>query len=43
MPKRSPVLCFAVVAVLSVSAAAADQASAGVPPEVRAKAAAIFA
>lgn len=43
MPKRSHVLCLAVAAVLAVSAAAARPASAAVPPEVRAKAAAIFA
>jgi hypothetical protein len=43
MPKRSPVLCFAVVAALGVLLAAARPVSAGVPPEVRAKAAALFA
>jgi hypothetical protein len=43
MPKRLPVLCFAVVAALGVLLAAARPVSAGVPPEVRAKAAALFA
>jgi hypothetical protein len=43
MPKRSPILFFAVVAVLAGQAAAVRPASAAVPPEVRARAAAIFA
>lgn len=43
MPKRSPVLFFALVAAVGVLLTAAGPVSAGVPPEVRAKAAAIFA
>lgn len=43
MPKRSPVLWFGVLALLAGPAAAPGPVSAAVPPEVRAKAAALFA